>query len=240
MQRQKKKTGLPFWAQILAILLVGVLASGAVLLFAPKQQKTTPEDNTEKYSVTFAYQDGTVIETKTVKKGKGVFPPAVEGNGVFRGWSGGFNAVTANVEVHPVFYGIKEENLFCFDSVYVKENTEFSLDLYVGGVVSLSSGIITLSYDTDVLEFRNTENPECVDVTEKKPGELTIQVHADHSFREETLLSKLVFFAKVKDAYSTQIDLAASDVNTIANGKVISANYATINNKIFFLQEVEE
>lgn len=118
MRKNKRKIGIPFWVQILAILLVGVLASGVVLLLAPDKQQTAPQETVVQHTVTFAYQDGTVIETKTVEEGKGVFPPVLETNGVFRGWSAGFNAVKADIEVHPVFYNIKEENLFYFDSVY--------------------------------------------------------------------------------------------------------------------------
>lgn len=240
MRKNTRKISIPFWAQILAILLVGVAAGGVVLLFAPDKQQTASQEVVVKHTVTFAYQDGTVIENKTVEEGKGVFPPTVVGNGVFRGWSAGFNAVMTDIEVHPVFYGIQEENLFYFNSVYTKENTEFSLELYVGGKVSLSSGTVTLSYDTDVLEFKGADNLNCVDVTEKKAGELTVQVNTEAPLQEQTRLSQLVFYSKKKDAYSTQIDLTAKDAKVYSGGKRLSVNYATINNKIYFLQEVGE
>lgn len=238
MRKNKRKINIPFWIQILAILLAGVVASGVVLLFAPGKQQAETDDNIVKHAVTFAYLDGTVIETKTVEEGKGVFPPLIETEGVFRGWSAGFNAVKADIEVHPVVYSIKEENLFYFDSVYVKEDTEFTLDLYVGGKVNLSSGTITLSYDPDVLEYKSADGLGVGEISETKSGELTIKLNSKVTLKEKTLISQIKFYARKKDAYSTQINLTARDGLVITNGDEFPANFATINNKIYFLQEV--
>lgn len=240
MRKNTRKISIPFWAQILAILLAGVVAGGVVLLLAPDKQQTAPQGAVVQHTVTFAYQDGTVIETKTVEEGKGVFPPVLETNDVFRGWSAGFNAVKADIEVHPVFYNIKEENLFYFDSVYVKEDTEFVLELYVGGKVGLSSGTITLTYDPDVLEYKGADGMEGLEVSENKAGELTITFSSDAPIKEKVCISQLTFYAKKKDAYSTQINLTASDVKLTVGGQAQSANCATINNKVYFLQEVAE
>ena len=114
MQKNERRISIPFWIQISAILLVGVILSGIVLVFAPNGPRTEHDEDILKHTVTFAYLDGTVIETKTAEDGKGVFPPSLETEGVFRGWSAGFNAVKADIEVHPVVYSIKEENLFFF------------------------------------------------------------------------------------------------------------------------------
>lgn len=237
LRENKRKISIPFCVQILAIFLIGVMASGVVLLVAPDPHPTVPKENAVKHTVTFAYPDGTVIEEKTVEEGKGVFPPVLELNGVFRGWSAGFNAVKADIEVHPVYYSIQEENLFYFDSVYVKEDSEFTLDLYIGGKVNLSSGTVTLSYDTDVLEYKGADSLENVDV-DNKAGELTIRFSTDTPLKEQARLSQLTFYAKKKDAYSTQISLVARDPQVLVNGKVQPVVCATINNKIFFLQEV--
>lgn len=244
MKNHKNKISIPFGIQIFAILLVGVIASIIVLLFAPNKRQPAPETtlgaNVIKHTVTFAYLDSTIIETKTVEEGKGIFPPTLETDGVFRGWSAGFNAVKADIEVHPVFYNIKEENLFYFDSVYVKEDTVFTLDLYVGGKVNLSSGAITLSYDPDVLEYKSADGLDVGEISETKSGELTIKLNSKVALKEKTLISQIKFYAKKKDAYSTQINLTAKDGLVVTNGDEFPANFATINNKIYFLQEVEE
>ncbi len=236
MPRNKRKISIPFWVQISVILLAGVIASGIILFLAPGKQQ--PEQKI--HTVTFAYPDGTVIETKSVKEGNGVFPPNLEIDGVFRGWSAGFNAVNADIEVHPVFYSIKEENLFYFDSVYAKEDTEFVLDLYVAGIVNLSSATITLSYDADVLEVKEIHGITSLEISENKAGELTISFSESTPLTQKTKISQLTFYAKKMDAYSTQVNLVARDAQIFINGSTQPATCATINNKIYFLQEVEE
>lgn len=240
MRKGKKKISIPFWTQILSILLIGVLASGIVLLFVLNKPPNKSKENMEKHTVTFAYLDGTIIETKTVEKGKGVFPPILKNDGVFRGWSSAFNAVEKDIEVHPIFYHIKEENLFYFDSVYVQEDKKFTLDVYVGGKVNVSSGTITLSYDPEVLEYIQANGLEDLSVAEDQSGELKISFNNNTPLKEKTLISQLTFYAKKKDAYATQANLTASDMKTIVAGQDQTADCATINNKIYFLQEVGE
>ena len=172
MRKSMKKINIPFWIQILIILLIGVVASIIVLIVINKfggLKNDLPE-----YTVTFAYSDGTVIEKKTVEEGKGVFPPEIEKTGVFRGWSAGFNSVRSDIEVHPVFHNISEENLFYFDSVYVKEGKKFTLDVYVDGKVSISSGTLLLSYDPEVLEYKKSKGLNSLNITEDTIGELVI------------------------------------------------------------------
>lgn len=240
MKKGNRKISIPFWAQISGILLIGVLASAIVFLCAPDKSEEPLNEKQSEHIATFAFQDGTVIERKTVKNGKCVFPPSLESEGVFRGWSGDFNGANGDIEVHPVFYNIVEENLFYFDSVYVKEGEEFTLDLYIGGTVNASSGTIVLNYDPDVLKYKESDGMESVKVKKQKTGELRISFDCDTPLKEETLLTQLTFYAKEKDAYSTQVNLTASDVQCFIVDEAQDATYATINNKIYFLQEVEE
>lgn len=226
--------------QIAAILLAGILASGAAFWIAREYASKRQNENLAKHTVTFAYQDGTVIETKEVTHGKGVFPPKLTEKGVFRGWSNGFNAVVADIEAHPVYHNITENNLFHFDSVYVQEGNEFTLDICVGGYVSISSGELSLEYDAEVLEFLDSKDMVKCTVSESTKGELVICFNSDAVIKTETLLSQLRFRAKEKDVYATEVTLQASNVKTVVEGQEIPAECATINNKIFFLQEVEE
>lgn len=233
-----KKIRISFWMQIVAVFLTGILASGVAFWIAQEYVSKRQAEELEKHTVTFAYLDGTVIGSREVTHGKGVFPPELTDEGVFRGWSAGFNLVEDDIETHPVFYAIKENNLFFFDSVYVQEGKEFSLDLYVGGQVSVSSGELTLEYDTDVLKFVGVSNGVSCTVTETASGIVVLQFESDTVIKEETLLSQLRFCAKEKDAYATEVTLKASNTKVVVDGQEISADCATINNKIFFLQEV--
>lgn len=240
---EKKK--FPFWAQIAIIIGIGLVVSGAVLVVVLGIKSTTIDTNsgngsTEKHTVTFAEQDGTVIETKAVSDGKGVFPPECKTDMVFRGWSGAFNNVTADTEVHPQFMEITDENLFYFNSVYVQEGKEFTVDVKLGGKVNLSSATLSISYDPEVMEFVKSEDESVCKVAKKEDGELTLSLQVDSVITKPAQLSQLTFKAKEKDVYATQIDLSCTDGKYIEKGAEKPATVATLNNKIYYLQEVEE
>lgn len=227
-----KEKGIPFWLQIAGILLLGVLASLIV-------RAVYPGADLPRYTVTFAYQDGSVIETKEVTEGKGVYPPEYVGDGIFRGWSGRFNQVTADVEVHPSVYPVSEDNFFYFHSVYVEEGTKFALDVHLGGRVSISSGELTVLYDPEVLEYLGAEPMDGCEAAQNGEGELKLVFSSTEPIRTECLLSKLNFRALEKDAYSTEVQLQAKNMIIVTGEGERPADCATINNKVYFLQEVE-
>ena len=243
-QKAKQKKKLPFWLQIVIIIVIGVIISG-IVFFIVSNIKTNikneeAQSNAGKHTVTFAEQDGTVIETKKVSDGKGVFPPTCKTDKVFRGWSGAINEVTADTEVHPQFMDITDENLFYFNSVYVQEGKEFTVDVQLGGEVNLSSATLSISYDPEVMEFVNSKDESVCKVTKDKDGELKLSIQGDAPVTEPTQLSQLTFKAKEKDVYATQIDLSCTDGKFKEKGAEKPATTATLNNKIYYLQEVEE
>ena len=233
MTKANKKLRIPFWMQITAILLAGVLASAAV--WASGNRKA----DLPRYTVTFAYQDGTIIDTREVTEGRGVCPPEIPCEGVFRGWSGAINMVTGNVEVHPMIYDFAVDNFFYFHSVYVEEGTDFSLDVLLGGNVAVSSGELTMLYDPEVMEYLGCQNAAHCTITEAAEGELKISFNCAETLREAMTLVKLNFHALEKDAYATEVILQAKEMKIVTNGEEVPADCATINNKVYFLQEVE-
>lgn len=234
------KIKIPFWLQIISILLIGVIVSVSIFFTINYVGEKKRIEALGTHTVTFAYLDGTVIETKEVAHGKGVFPPTLKDNGVFRGWSAGFNIVTSDIEVHPDYYNVPENNLFYFDSVYVKEGEKFSIDVCVGGTVSVSSGELILEYDPDVLKFQKSKDKDDAVKVMQSKGKITIAFDFAEPLKAESVLSQLQFKAKKKDAYSTELLLKAVDMKVVSKGEKIPADCATLNNKIFFLQEVEQ
>lgn len=230
-ETKTKKFKLPFWIQIVLIVLAGVIASGAILLSVQNR-------NVEKHKVTFAYSDGTVIEEKEVVDGKGVIPPVIENEGVFRGWSAAINNVENDYEVHPMIYDIVEDNLFYFNSPYVREGKRFTLDVFLGGKVNAKSGELTIEYDSDVLEYKKADCADDVKIEETEVGKLSLTFDKENALSEKCLMSTITFKAKKADAYSTELVLTAENVKSVENGKEAPAVFATINNEIYFLQEV--
>ena len=242
-KQQEKKRKVPFWFQIGIILLSGILLSGIIFLIAHNVKKSEDQQNTESkesYTVTFAYQDGTVIDTKTVEEGNGVYPPIPKTDDVFRGWSSAINDVRSDIEVHPLFYTITDdENLFYFNSLYVKEGEEFTIDITLSGKVKLSKAKLTISYDPEVMEYLSADAADFCEVNEGKEGELVLDLISKTPLKEKTMLSGITFKAKEKDVLSTQIDLSCKNAEVIEAGKASPATVSTINNKIYYLQEVD-
>lgn len=223
---------MPFWLQIMMILLLGVVASIGVYTVGRNR-------NTTMYTVTFAYNDGSIIEQKQVKAGKGVEPPKYVSDMVFRGWNSPINNIQQDMEVHPMFYTISDDvNLFYFNSVYVREGKDCLLDLNLTGDVNLSSAELVLSYDTNVLQFKGENSADICTVKEKEHGTLAININSDEPVTEKTLISQLKFHAKKADAKWTEIDLKSKGAKIEVNGMEYDIESSTINNKIYFLQEV--
>jgi len=220
------------WLQIIAILLVGIIASFGVFFYIQ-------DSKIERFTVTFADGDGEVIEEKEVKSGKGVIPPAFDTDLVFRGWDITINNVTSDIETHPSFYRIVEDNLIYFNSVYVQEGKKFSIDLTLSGKVNISEGKITLSYDSEVMTYKKYDGYDITEVKETKPGELTINFKSIEALTKKTALAQIEFYAEKKNVNYTQVELKADKANLIIKGDKKFADCSTINNNIYFLQEVE-
>lgn len=241
MDANKKRKPLPLWMQFIGIVLIGAVVSAGVF-FAIKHIKTRANhkssSNTE-YQVTFAYNDGTVIDRKQVKEGKGVIPPDIEVPGVFQGWSTGINNVRKDIEAHPLFYQISDENLFCFDSVYAIEGNDFDISIILTGIVNISSADIAISYDPEVMEYIGSSENEFCKVSLSDPGELLLTLRSNAPIKETTALSEIKFRAIEKDVYSSSIQLSASNALLIVSGEEIPVTVSTLNNTIYYLQEVD-
>ncbi len=216
---------------MVAILLAGMLVSVGVFFYIQ-------DSKIERFTVTFADGNGNVIEEKVVKSGKGVIPPAFDTDLVFRGWDVTLNNVTSDIEAHPSFYRIVEDNLIYFNSIYVREGKNFSIDLMLSGKVNISEGEFKLNFDNEVMTYKKYDGHGITKVEETNPGELTISFNSDEALTEKTSLAKIEFYAEKKNVNYTQVNLKADKANLIINGDKKFADCATINNNIYFLQEV--
>ena len=69
---------------------------------------------------------------------------------------------------------------------------------------------------------------------------MTITFSSEEILTQTTQLTTLEFYAKKKDVYATEIVLSGTKVTVVVNGKEKPADFATINNKVYFLQEVSK
>lgn len=223
-----------FSIQIIAILLVGILMSVCVYLYIQ-------DKNITRYTVTFADANGAVIETKTIKEGYGVMPSKIDADGyVFRGWDSLLNNITSDTETHPYLYKITEPNLFYFDTIYVREGKKFSLDLMLNGEVNISEGSLTLEFDDDVFDYKGFSGKGITEISVIDSGKLLVSFNSKDVFTNKTKLAEIEFYAEEKNVISSEITLTANaeEMLLLSNGEEKIADCATINNKIYFLQEV--
>lgn len=235
----KKSRSIPFWGQIVIILLCGVAISGAVYGAIRYIKWRQYEESLPKYTVTFAYQNGDVIATKQTKAGRGVLPPILDSSRVFQGWSKPINNVMADMEVHPLYYSIEDENLFCFDSVYVREGDEFTITVLLTGKVNISSAELSIEYDPDVMTFIEADSSDLCTVSCLKDGKLTLLLRSEKPIVDTMTLSDIKFKAQQHDVYSSQIDFICKEAKVNQSGVEVPATASTLNNKIFYLQEVD-
>ncbi len=121
----------------------------------------------------------------------------------------------------------------------MEEGQKFALDVHLGGRVSISSGELTVSYDPEVLEYLGADPMDGCAAEQTGAGELKLTFSSPEPIRTECLLAKLNFRALEKDAYSTEVQLQAKNMKIVTDEGERPADCATINNKVYFLQEVE-
>ena len=233
MTKEKKKH-LHFFLQIIAILLVGAMLSVGVHFYIQ-------DKNIQRYTITFANANGNIIEEKTVKEGYDVMPSKLEAEGyVFRGWDSVLNNVYSDIETHPIVYKIVEPNLFYFDSIYIQEGKAFKLKLMLGGDVNISGGNLILKYDDNVFNYESYTGDKITEISETTPGELNITFNSEEVLNGTCVLAELKFYAEKKDVVSSEMILSAKgeEMFLLSNGEKHIADCATINNNIYFIQEV--
>ncbi len=179
------------------------------------------------------------MKKKQVHHGNGVLPPDLATEDVFRGWSAPFNAVTRDMETHPsLYYSKEDDNLFCFDSVYVREGEEFTIELMLRGKVCISSAELTLAFDGEVMDYLGSEVSEYFAVEPTASGALNLRLNSPQLIQEPTLLARIQFRAKPMDVYFTQISLQSKQATTVVSDQELPVTISTINNNIYYLQEV--
>ena len=108
----------------------------------------------------------------------------------------------------------------------------------LGGTVNLSSGEVILVYDEDVMEYKSYQALKSVGITKTGKGELTIKLDSNEPIIQKTELAQIKFRARKANAEFTQAVLSAKSAKLVLGGDEKTVDCATINNKIFFMQEV--
>ena len=186
---------------------------------------------TQKFTVTFVNVDGTVLKTEEVVSGAAATAPADPSyNGLeFVKWNADFSAVTSDLTVEPVFFGVNEANKLKVDFNYTGKNFErdgvgeVRLNRVVDGdTISVYSG----SYQAITIRFLGIDTPEST-------GAIQAWGKASSAYAKEVLYN----------AYSILLE-AEGEERMDSNGKrwlawVWYKPTADSEYKLFNLEEVE-
>lgn len=146
MSEKKKSKWFP--VVIVSILLAGVITS-AVILIKPQIKKH--------YTVTFLDLNGDVLAKESVKEGSPAFfnkKITAYPQKVFKGWNQDINAVNSDMEVLPIYQDIQNSNnVFYIETNYTDANKEFTVDLRLGGKISLETAKVGIAYDSKIVSF---------------------------------------------------------------------------------------
>lgn len=229
----KAKVNIPFWGQMAIILGIGIVISAAILIISKNGSNNIP---TNKYTVRFCTEAGRLIEAKQVTENEGVIPPEVIEQGyIFRGWSRPINNINSDTEVTPLYQKINgETNYIFYNTKYVKEGEDFEIPILLGGNIDIKSGQIIIEYDEKAFEL-NDVTGNAVSTYKEEDGKIIIELDTSHINETISDFINLKMYANEIDAYYTGFDISAN----LTNQKNNVADYATLNNKIFFIQEGE-
>ena len=198
MSEKKKSKWFPI--AIVLILLAGVITS-AVILIKPQIKKH--------YTVTFLDLNGDVLAKEGVKEGSPAYfnkKITVYPQKVFKGWNQDINKIESDMEVSPTYQDISNsDNVFFIDSVYIDSEEIFTVDLKVGGKISVESAKIGIAYDPKVLSFVNVKKEKyCSGYEKQKDGYLIFDLNFD-DFSSGEALAHIEF--KSLDVSSIKTDL---------------------------------
>ncbi len=121
----------------------------------------------ETYTVRFLNEDGSLLSTQEVSKGKSPIPPTNMGmhaNSFFKGWSRDPRTVTGKANLTAEYVDLGETtNAIGYDAIYCKAGEEFTIHLRLAGQVELSCLGIKVSFG-DALSFVGVDayDPEMV------------------------------------------------------------------------------
>ncbi len=136
----------------LIIFLLGIAVSVTIIVL-----KINSKSTGNKFTVTFFDANDNKFEIVKVKEGDAAKPkkqlPEVQ-NAVFKGWDRYINNVTNNLEVHPIYQSVTSDyNAFYIDTYYASEGEELSVNLKLGGIITVTTATIGIAYDEQVLEL---------------------------------------------------------------------------------------
>ena len=234
----------------LAIILIAVAISGGMLTYSiykansisnasSKINMPSLYDKTKSCNVLFYDEIGKKLKGETVKFGEFVKPPKkyIPPEGfVFLGWDKDILNITGNTEIHPVNKKIDEtENAIYANALYVKSGNTFKLDLLLDGSVNASELVLTISYDSSMLQCKGKKSidKDIVLESDSEAHLINITLNSEKNILKKTKLASLSFKAIGKQYSYTEVILKAKSISVNLQGEKKRTDCTVYNGKIY-------
>ena len=233
------------WKGVAAILAAGFLVSAGMLLnarSAPEQTPATPQER-PMYTLTFLDEQGDgILQEQQVQEGGYAIPPALESENdgiAFRCWSQKLYDIRRSTELQPSYQDLRwEQNAFYIDSQCVQLGEEVTADLWLSGNVRLSSILLTVEYDPEVLlelECDTAQGP--FRLVSAEPGVVTLQLDESQNLTAPTTAASFRFRTNPgsDDLASTRLRISMNDPAVITEGGEVGTNCCAVHGDIYLL-----
>lgn len=229
---------------VTVILLTGVLVSaGIVLLRLPEQVDTpTDEPSVMTYTLEFVNEKGELLKQQEVAAGGFGIPPQLESlnDGIaFLSWNQYLYGVSRSTELRPVYQDVRlEKNAFYMDAQYAQLGENVEAELWLNGIVALSSVELVLEYDPEVLlELECDVGDSPFVVTAVEPGIVTIKLDEDQNLIEPLTVAVVRFIVNEEraDIARTTIRIEMKDPKKVTDGGEMGTDCCAVNGDIYLL-----
>ena len=187
------------WIGVVSILLAGILVSTMIIFADPnRNNETISTSDLPIYTLTFVDERGDLLEQQEVHAGGFAVPPKMESynDGIaFCGWSQKLYDINRSTEMYPVYQNLhQEQNVFYIDSQVAQLGDELEANLFLSGIVRLSSINLILEYDSEVLlDFVCDVEESPFAVLSEEPGKVVLGLKVDRNLAEPLTAAVLRF-----------------------------------------------
>lgn len=159
--------------------------------------------NTQKHTVTFYSNDGTVLKIDSVNENSSATPPVAPSmtyGTVFKSWDTDFSNVTKDLEIRPVCEEIKDKpNVLAIQSRYAKKDGTVVVPIQLCGNVCVSGLDITVRYDKELLNLKTVTEDKGVIFNDATPGIIKLNYVSTQNTVADVDICNLQFYVNATE-----------------------------------------
>lgn len=205
------------------------------------------DDTKPRYAIVrFCTYDGKIVDTQEIEEGKNItFVPIIShpSNNFFAGWDSALENIYESKNIYPIYDDFSDaKNAIGFDSIYTEKNTEFCINISIGGKVCFSSLELEILLDpsVEVLEIPYTDASAAAHYS-KENHSVYISMAFSKNITESMDICQLKLMATDIPAPENAIKISVSDIASLdTENEIVDADYSVYNEKITIMKRSED